>query len=249
MNATGPLVSILIPTYNYGAYLADAIDSVLAQTVSDYEIVVVDDGSTDDTAEIAARYPQVRYLRQENAGVGAARERGRLAARGRYLAFIDADDLWHPRKLEKQLAYLEAHPDCRIVFTLFENFYERPELERDPVAKQIHDIVFRQYMASCLMDASLFGEFGGFDTSMRSGEDTVFITKLTVHQVDTSCCLDEVLYYRRLHGANLTLHNGVADDRKMLAIIARALREKRGGKRVPAPQSGGETGGKEDGTD
>ena len=104
-----PAVSVVVAAYNAGRFLGGALDSVAAQTASGYEVVVVDDGSTDDTAEVARRHPVgVRLVRQPNAGSAAARNRGVAEARGRAVAFLDADDRWLPHKLDRQLAALEA---------------------------------------------------------------------------------------------------------------------------------------------
>lgn len=109
------MVSVVIPTYNRSAFLKEAVDSVLAQTAAADEVIVVDDGSTDETPAVLKAFgPHVRSLRQENAGVSAARNAGIRAARGEWLAFLDSDDLWRPRKLEAQLAYLSARPEMRI---------------------------------------------------------------------------------------------------------------------------------------
>jgi glycosyltransferase involved in cell wall biosynthesis len=109
---TRPTVSALIPTYNAGHLVVRAIESVLAQSSPASEIVVVDDGSTDDTAErVAAFGESVRYVAQPNAGASAARNLGIASSRGEFVAFLDADDVWHPRKLEAQLEALARHPD------------------------------------------------------------------------------------------------------------------------------------------
>ena len=110
-------VSAIITTYNYGHFIAGAIDSVLHQTRPPEEVVVVDDGSTDDTAAIVARYePQgVRYIHQQNAGAGAARNRGIQATHGELVAFLDADDRWLPDKIELQLAHLRRHPTAGLI--------------------------------------------------------------------------------------------------------------------------------------
>src|SRR4051794_16299795 len=99
-----PLISAVIPTYNYGRFVAGAIDGALAQTYPHVEVIVVDDGSTDDTASIVARYADrgVRYVRQPNAGAAAARNRGLVEACGELIAFCDADDVWTPDKLAVQ---------------------------------------------------------------------------------------------------------------------------------------------------
>ncbi len=119
----GPVVSVIIPTYNCGRYITEAVESALAQRDVFLEVIVVDDGSTDDTATRLAPYRgRICYLLQNNAGPGAARAVGQRAARGKYLAFLDADDRWRPDKLALQVAYLEAHPDVGLVCSDFGAF-------------------------------------------------------------------------------------------------------------------------------
>lgn len=102
-------ITVIIPTFNRAAWLPETVRSVLSQTVSPLEILIVDDGSTDDTEAVCGQFPEpVRYIRQDNAGVGAARNRGAAEARGDWLAFLDSDDLWTTDKLEVQLAALAA---------------------------------------------------------------------------------------------------------------------------------------------
>ncbi len=121
MNA--PRVSILIPTYNRADLIGAAVDSVLAQTFQDFEIIVVDDGSTDGTADVLARYGErVQYLRIEHAGPAPARNAGFRAARGEYVCILDSDDLYYPHKLALQVAHLDAHPDTVMVYTDFSAF-------------------------------------------------------------------------------------------------------------------------------
>ena len=111
--ASQPLVSVIIPTYNYARFIAEAVASIQAQTYWNWEIIIVDDGSTDDTEAvvnlIAADEPRLTYLRQENARQAAARNNGIRHAKGSYFQFLDADDLLEPRKLEQQVAFLEQH--------------------------------------------------------------------------------------------------------------------------------------------
>lgn len=118
---TQPAVSVIIPTYNRAHTLAEAIDSVLAQSRPAAEIIVVDDGSTDGSAELLAGYgDRIRYLRQDNAGVGAARNRGLAAASGDYIALLDSDDHWHPDKLAVQVDILERLPRVALLYSEFE---------------------------------------------------------------------------------------------------------------------------------
>jgi len=126
-----PLVSVIIPAYNVAAYLPATIGSVLAQTYPSVEIVVVDDGSTDDTADVLAPYAQERkiiFLRQANAGVAAARNAALRVAKGEFVALLDADDLFMPKKIERQVAYLMAHPACDVsCCDIFHFFDGEPE--------------------------------------------------------------------------------------------------------------------------
>jgi glycosyltransferase involved in cell wall biosynthesis len=143
-------VSVIIPCYNYGRFLGEAIASVRRQTVEDLEIIVVDDGSTDETPEVLAgiRDPRLRSLRTVNGGISAARNAGLDRASGEYLAFLDADDRWLPTKLERQLAMMDGEPGLGMVFTNFSRFDETgtfpktqfdfiPELGRVPARPSV----------------------------------------------------------------------------------------------------------------
>jgi glycosyltransferase involved in cell wall biosynthesis len=125
--ADGPspvLVSVVIPTHNFGRYIEEAVGSVLSQDIDSLEVIVMDDGSTDDTAERLARITDPRLIVSQlpKVGVGAARNAGIRLARGRYLAFLDSDDRWRPDKLRRQLAILESEPTVGFVFTNFVRF-------------------------------------------------------------------------------------------------------------------------------
>jgi glycosyltransferase involved in cell wall biosynthesis len=115
-----PLVSVVIPTYNRSGYVVEALDSVLRQTYPNYEVVVVDDGSTDDTCEVLKPYSgHIRYVRQENLGAGAARNLGVSQARGEYVAFLDSDDMWEPEFLAATMEAFKKFPEARMVTTNF----------------------------------------------------------------------------------------------------------------------------------
>jgi glycosyltransferase involved in cell wall biosynthesis len=121
LNTQRPLVSVVVPAYNYGHLVGETLDSLAAQTYGAWECVVVDDGSTDDTRAVveayAARDARVRYVRQENARQAAARNNGIRHSSGDYFQFLDADDLVEPRKFERQVEYLESHADVDIVYS------------------------------------------------------------------------------------------------------------------------------------
>src|SRR3974390_561577 len=114
---TVPTVSVAIPLYNKAPFIVDTVRSALAQTFSDFEIVVIDDGSTDDGPEklAALREPRLTVIRQQNAGVAAARTRAMRAGRGRYVAFLDGDDLWHPHHLSHLIELMRRYPQAALV--------------------------------------------------------------------------------------------------------------------------------------
>ena len=114
-NGNSPLVSVVITSYNQARFLNEAIESVLTQTYSQFETVVVDDGSTDNVFEVVAQYPGVRYMRQDNQGLSAARNTGLRQSNGAYLVFFDADDRLLPIALETGVDCLQAHPECGFV--------------------------------------------------------------------------------------------------------------------------------------
>lgn len=109
-------VSVVIPAYNCAAYLPAAIESVLHQTYAATEVIVVDDGSTDETGDVLARYPKVIAIRQKNGGLSHARNRGIEVARGEYIALLDGDDIWPETKLAEQVSFMEAHPEVSVLF-------------------------------------------------------------------------------------------------------------------------------------
>lgn len=120
MNQTQSLVSIIIPTYNSSHTIIRTIESIFKQTFKRFEVIVVDDGSTDDTKEVLSsliRDQKIIYIYQKNQGCGVARNNGVLIAQGQFVCFLDADDYWHAEKLERQLEVFQNHPDCLMCYT------------------------------------------------------------------------------------------------------------------------------------
>lgn len=198
-------ISVLIVTYNYGRYLRDCLNSVLSQDCGEeLEILVVDDGSTDETRRIVEEFPQVRYLYQEHAGVSSARNRALKEATGSFFAFLDADDMWAPGKLRLQMNYLQAHPDCQAVFTAYENFLESPLTGEEDWVRRC--ISFSQRDRFCLPTAlfrrDVCRQLGEFAPALIRGEDSDWTGRLRVKAL-TSGYIGQCLYLRRLHGQNL----------------------------------------------
>ncbi|HSZ23695.1 MAG TPA: glycosyltransferase family A protein, partial [Candidatus Sulfotelmatobacter sp.] len=172
-------VSVIIPTFNRHAMLLEAIDSVLAQSVREFELIVIDDGSTDGTAVHLKRLAEtIRFERIEHSGPAAARNRGIAMARAPLIAFLDSDDLWLPTKLERQLAFMRANPDCAISQT--NEIWIRNSRRVNPGVrhrKRAGDI-FVDSLLTCLISMSasmmrtdLFRALGGFDDLMTAAED------------------------------------------------------------------------------
>ena len=172
-------VSVIIPTYNRGHLLAEAIDSVLSQTYNDLELIVVDDGSQDETKEIVSSYSsQVIYLYQKHRGVSAARNRGIEQAQGEYLSFLDSDDLWLKKKLNLQMEYLKSHPETLICYT--DEIWIRKGVRVNPMKKhkKYSGMIFEHCLPLCIVSPSsvlmhrhLLDEVGVFDETLEVCED------------------------------------------------------------------------------
>ncbi len=174
-----PEVSVIIPTFNRETLLARALSSVLAQTGVSFELIVVDDGSTDGTrARVERDFPAATYLYQENQGPSAARNRGIERSRGEWIAFLDSDDEWLPGKLEAQISFFRQNPDCRIMQT--EEIWIRngKRVNQMTKHKKSGGFIFDKCLPLCaispsavMIHKSLFEEVGLFDESLPACED------------------------------------------------------------------------------
>lgn len=208
-----PIVSVVIPTYNYARYIHQAIDSVLAQTFTDYEIIVIDDGSTDDTADVIRRYgDRVRYEFQENMGLPMTRNRGCAIARGEYFAFLDADDVWLPEKLAVQVHALERHPEAGMVCgSMYRIDVEGrplpgPKPSIPPGETPIEMLERGTALPSTwIVRRSCFEAIGGFDAHLTAMEDYEFALRAAAHS--PVICLPEVLVNYRMHTGSMSSHS------------------------------------------
>ena len=180
-------VSVVIPTFNSGHLVTQAVESVLTQSVSAAQIIVVDDGSVDDTDHRLACYrDRIAYIHQVNQGVSAARNRGIFASREEYVAFLDADDVWHPQKLERQMRVLSQWPELSVLGTqCFDwpaaQFDELGDVSVNPVSivrwdKQV--IANRLSTSSNLIRRTVFDRVGYFDTDLQGPEDHDLFTRI-----------------------------------------------------------------------
>lgn len=226
------MISVIIPTYNHARFLAQAIESALAQTLPPVELIVVDDGSTDETAQVLARYAgRIRVIRQQNSGVAAARNAGAALAAGDYLAFLDADDVWLPRKLERQMARLRAEPELGLVHCGVEEIDEagqRRGYRRDGLEGWLFEefLLFRRSIllgggSGALMPRAVFQAAGGFDERLSTSADWDLYCRIAARH-----CIGfvpEALLRYRLHGGNMHT-NFQAMEHDMLLAFAKAYR-------------------------
>jgi glycosyltransferase involved in cell wall biosynthesis len=220
-----PVVSVVLPVFNGEAFLSEAIESVLAQTWSPVELIVVDDGSTDRSADIARAHP-VTYVRQENAGVAAARNRGLAEAGGDLISFLDQDDVWLPEKLERQVAALEREPGARMCICRFEMFLEPGhELPSWTDAAFLEGSHRTPQVGTLLVRRELFEEVGVFDTSYAAANDTDWFLRTRELEVRLAL-VDEPLQRYRIHSGNASARRELIQREHMRAFWT-SVRRKR----------------------
>jgi glycosyltransferase involved in cell wall biosynthesis len=227
------LISVIIPAFNAAAYLAQAIASVRAQNYQPLEIIVVDDGSTDTTPQVAPSLPGVRYLRQNNNGPAAARNAGIQVVQGSLLAFLDADDLWAEGKLVAQLRVLQDHPEIHLVAGRVEEFTS--DIVALDTAGTPRDYGQRAYtVGALLLRRADFLKVGTFDPALRFGEFMDWLSRAKALGLREHV-LDQVVLHRRIHTTNTTR---LAQDhqRHYMAAIRRHLERQRA---APADAGGG----------
>ncbi len=221
-----PKVSVLIPTYNRSKSIREAVDSVLNQTYKDFELIVVDDGSTDDTGQVLNFYKdKIMYFYQENKGRGAARNRCIAEAKGEYIAFLDSDDIWFPEKLEKQINYIEKNNFKGLLHTKIVVIDENGE-ELSAEGKKVEKVYDKSsrkgytyinllktcclFLSSAVFSRDLYEKVGAFNEKYAFLEDFDFILRLV--KIAPIKLLDEELIYYRRYNNNTFINNpkGVA---------------------------------------
>ena len=223
-----PLVTCIVPVFNGERFISEALASIAAQTHRPLQIVVVDDGSNDATAAIVAAHAQaVEYHVQENAGPAAARNRGIRMARGEFVGFLDADDLWHPAKLSVQLERFRARPQLDYCVTHVQNFHARGP-ERLPVGQALPGYVTQTLLAR----RSLFDSAGLFDESLAHASETEWFVR-AAESGATGELLPQALVERRLHGGNRSQLRAEASHLEYLQLLKQRLDRSRADAREP----------------
>jgi len=231
MKVSTPLISTIIPVYNGESYLREAIDSTLNQTYSNHEVIVIDDGSTDNTAQIAQSYSNaVKYHFQPNSGLSAARNTGVKRSRGDYLAFLDADDLFMPEKLGLQLECFNTDPTLDMVFGHVEQFYSPDLSEGERVKFSVSEMVMPGLFAGAMLVNRLaFLQAGYYDPTLRMGQFLDWYMKAKERGLK-QFILAEVVVKRRIHRTNMSSQASRNEIGDFARLIKAGLDRRRGNK-------------------
>jgi glycosyltransferase involved in cell wall biosynthesis len=241
VSATGPVspspalrVSCIIPAWNAERYLAATLRSVLAQTRVPDEVIVVDDGSTDSTATLAAGFGSpVRVVRQDNAGPAAARNRGIAESSGDLLAFVDADDLWEPVKLERQIAHFVEDPELGYSVTGIRNFVSEELGGRTLRNPRLLEPMVGYSQSTLMARRCIFAKIGTFDTVLGHADSAAWFLRTREAGLRGEV-LPDVLVHRRLHEANRSQQGGASSRDEHLDMVKAMLDRRRAAARERA---------------
>ena len=201
-----PLISCIVPVYNCERYVREAVESIFAQTYRPLELIVADDGSTDHTPEVIGNYRErLIYLRQNNQGYAAAKNLGLSGAHGDFIAFLDADDLWHPEKLATQIAWMCEQPAVDLCFTVYENFW-MPELadeERHYRRKQLSEPQTAWSISTLMARRTVFERFGNFQDGTRGLANMTWFLRAAARGA-VIAVIPDILMHRRFNVESFT---------------------------------------------
>lgn len=198
------LVSVIIPTYNVGRFLSAALDSVFAQDYRPIEVIVVDDGSTDDTAVVVRSFPGVRYIHQANQGPPAARNTGLANSTGELIAFLDADDRWTPNKLSAQARYLAEHPEVGCVIGRLQNYLDENAQQPSWIpASAMNEGEGTLGMQASLLQRWVFDRVGPFNAQFTWQDDLEWLIRVREAGIGIAFTPD-IFVHRRIHASNIS---------------------------------------------
>lgn len=225
---TEPRVSVIVPVYNGESHVAEALRSVVRQQGPSLEVIAVDDGSTDGSADAIRSVPGVRYVLREHGGVATARNEGLRLAAGELIAFCDQDDRYAPGKLAAQYAFLEEHPNVACVMGRQQIFFDDgvgrpPWLHEDTVYGDPGGVL----LLSGLFRRSVFKTVGGFDPAIRGSDDFDLLMRAKAVGLRLEV-LDRVVIYRRIHAGNASHEPGLLQRGTLLAIRKHMLERRQG---------------------
>lgn len=216
----GKTISVIIPTYNCGSYLAEAIDSVLAQSITDWECIIVDDGSTDDSGDIAKKYcslyPKIKYIYQENQGLSSARNTGIRNSTGKYIMPLDGDDFIEKTYLEEAVNYLETHSDTKLVYCYAQTFGAENGIIKFPDFDYNSFLWDNHIFCYAIYRREDYDKTSGYNPNMKYGlEDWDFYLSLLKPE-DKIYCIKEPLYHYRKKPVSMSVT--LNDYRKSMLV-------------------------------
>jgi glycosyltransferase involved in cell wall biosynthesis len=224
-----PLVSCIVPVFNGERYLREALDSILSQTYRPLEVIVVDDGSTDGTEALVRLFGErIRSLQQTNQGPAAARNLGLSVAAGEFVTFLDADDLWHPEKLARQIACFQESGELDYCVSHVQNFWipelieEEKKFHGHRVSKPLPGYV----TGTLLVRRNFLDAVGHFNIAIKHADDTEWFLRANERGANVKL-LPDVLLYRRLHYTNLSRIKASNSRDQYLRVVKTALDRRR----------------------
>ena len=226
MTPKNPFISVIIPAYNAAEFLADAVQCIWDQNYPELEVILVDDGSTDDTPRVAASFGgKVRYTRQENQGPGSARNHGLRLARASLIAFLDADDLWPPYTLKLLGSHLADYPGTEMVLGRMQYLRQIQGPDGRPKLEPFAQPVLTLNLDAGLFRKAAFDKVGPFDPTMASSDDMDWFLRAREARISMDFVEQVVLFYRR-HDHNLT-HDRKASLSHFTHALKRSLDRRR----------------------
>ena len=230
-----PLISVVIPVYNGELTIRDTVESVLNQTFSDFELIIINDGSSDSTLDILGGFQDLRLkiFSYPNAGLSASRNRGISHACAEMISFIDADDLWTPNKLESQLNSLREHPEAAVAYSWTDFIDERGTLLGYGIHRTVNGSVFPRLLefffigsgSNALLRKSVFSEVGEFDETLTSAEDLDMFLRLAARYQFSAVPQPQILY--RITDNSMS-RNVLRQERETLKVLERAFAQEPG---------------------
>jgi len=226
MSIKTPKISVIIPIYNDALYIQEAIRSVFSQKIEELEIIIINDGSTDNFEEKIEDFndPRIRIIKQINSGAAAARNNGIKNAKGEFLAFLDADDIWAPNKLKLQLEVLINREDINMVYGQVKEFYDSSILGYDNLQKNAKTFVGYSLIA-LLISKKDFLSVGDFQTKWKVAEFIDWYDRAK-HMGLMEIILPDLLAFRRIHSGNIDRLYRL-DSKQYVAVLKEALDRKR----------------------
>jgi glycosyltransferase involved in cell wall biosynthesis len=226
MSIKTPIISVIIPIYNDALYIQEAIRSVLSQSIEEIEIIIINDGSTDDFEEKIGCFndPRIRIIKQINSGAAAARNNGIHNAKGEFLSFLDADDIWAPNKLKLQLEVLINHEDVNMVYGQVKEFYDTSIKGHSDLQNEVKTYLGYSPIA-LLISKSDFNRVGDFQSKWKVAEFIDWYDRAKFVGL-SEFLLPDVLAFRRIHSGNIDRLDR-PDAKQYAAVLKEALDRKR----------------------